>query len=1073
MMPDNVAELEELQGDTLTTAEAEQYVHAISHEGCTKENCVTSFLRGSSSPAVNQQARQAIPKDANHPVHGACFDEDSSETMPLRVRSSSASNRQARQALPQDENRENDGAPQVLTGDESTASNAPNSFRTSPRRFKIRSGRPKLKGFAIYEDQPDLQTPTDKARKSVTLPRPSKLLESNAESKSEASMVGVARSGSEASRYYGTLPLTRQALTRSSNSLASVTTVVNLADDSGPSTPSEPCVDDPNAAAAAQSCIVPQRELLEVAFSSAVESPRIWVNGTDEVEDANDKLSEPRSMLDLAAAKYPTTAAASDGLYVYFPSQMCPGTYSVEIDLEVLLSSPDYLGWQIFKIQGLPVQLDSDVRGSFQFQLKPRSDHDAPLPPVQFETSQFPIVQDVQGGHIEGDFSVSEPFSLRLRLQSEVRHIQKWNSNVSIDSSLSLTEGRGICMRNCANLTIEPAGEDTFARRVTFSVLVRNGPPSGGIYRLQSGQNSVRLSAYEHTVTDLDRTVEIWIERDHQDMESPLRLEFTCLYPSVQDISILMPVLFPKFGNVLSEKIWIFKPLPPLIVHPVIRKFLSTWTFSEHTIGSREVLCFQRMEMPPRYPNALSDDAVIRLRSHNTVSFVGLEVPDNFGQVEKCSNIIPSLDYIVDIVPQNRLECRMMFDLEVGTHQQLLRIDALEWVPKTSLINGRLCSQEQPCWWEEEDQLCLFKAPWMTPGTILQIKMAFTMIGRVDDFATERDQFTVVEVILPRTTDKVVLGGDLVCNIDDAVMTLVSNKDNIDDEAIPFSTRCGGKTKRLSLLPLGHKIELRFMLPNPIWRHSSKKPESSTRADRIRFSEGIPLQPRTLRFDDELLGSSSSSDGSDSSSDAEERLSNDIEAPISVGTLNDIDPDINTSDNSSNPDPATAYKDVREHWSHQLWGSDASSISSNEDEAAEKDEDNEGEDRGPGWFWDGILFAFNTCVNVANIPNAAYRRLDHITSMRFRMRYLVLVLVCISLKNFPTTEITLSAVQDIPVAGKYTEHEVEVPVRLGEENDEMVGEEMVGQEARKEDTVERRTLRDTIDMWLGWRPVRD
>ena len=55
MMPDNNAEeLEELQGHTPTAAQADPYVDAISHEGCTKENCVASFLRTPSSYEVRK-----------------------------------------------------------------------------------------------------------------------------------------------------------------------------------------------------------------------------------------------------------------------------------------------------------------------------------------------------------------------------------------------------------------------------------------------------------------------------------------------------------------------------------------------------------------------------------------------------------------------------------------------------------------------------------------------------------------------------------------------------------------------------------------------------------------------------------------------------------------------------------------------------------------------------------------------------------------------------------------------------------------------------------------------------------
>ena len=1169
---DNAAELQELQGDTLTTKEAEEYVHAARHEACYEEHTAeNSPLQSLPSPVLNRLATQATPRNDISPKALATIGNDNSE------RHIGCSDR---------------ATPQVAKGQENRTPHTPDSDPSplqsvldlptdglliqTPKKFKIRSRRRPMTELAKHQDQMQLQTPTHKPRKPLILPRP---IENNTdghcgnlkfsraptdeyESSDRlrvASVYGATCPGQDASRYYGTLPLSRSALTQSltamgSDSFSSVTTIVDLTDTNTLPLAPDPSVHDQNITASPP-FVKPYKEILEAAFSCPVESLRIWMKGLDYLIDNSPKVpaidvsdndtsqllspsskdiqssldaeaekSEPPLNIELAAASHPMTVIAADILHVYFPSKMSSDTYVVELNVDLLLSKPDNLGWQTFRIPGLPFEADSGVRGNLELQLVSNADDSAPIPPVQFDTRRFCSIRLVGEEYIESTFLVSEPFSLPLRLQAEINHVREWNSNVAISSSLAYKFGHGTCMKNHASLSIEPTGKDTFARRASFSVLVRNGPPSGGIYKLDSGQCSVKLCPYENTVTDFDRTVEIWIERDQQDMEKPLRLEFTCLYYSIHETSILLPVVFPKVGKVLSEKIWIEKPSLPLVLNPVIRKFLSTWTVNEQMVGGREVLCFLRMEMPSRYPNALSDDAIIRLRSHHPVSFLGLEVPDEFEQVEKCLGIVPLVNYVVDIVPRQRLECRMTFDLEVGTHQHLLKIEALEWVPKYALINGRICSQENPCWWEAGDHLCLFKTPSMMAGDILHIEMAFIMIGQLNDSASQRDQFIKLNGTLPRITDKVIFGGDLVCNIDDAVITLVSNKNSIDDEDMPFSILFGENTKRLPLLQRGYKLELMFKLPNPIWQDPSKKSKKTTRVDTIRFSAGIPLRPRILRFDDETVDAySSSSGGYDGDCDTGEDLNMGHETPISnhqavtrtktaLTAAKDVETGVdlgiealNDGQNADrNANPGTD-KEGWQHWKRQVYGSDVSSSSSDKGEAGpvETDEmENEDEhghagadedadleldlelQRGLGWIWNGLRNAFITFWWLVFLTNAVLLRLRRRSPWRFLMRYLVLFFIGISARHYSSVEGLLPGIPSAVISNQsevtgpiYTTGRRASPLLLhsSEEPQEQAPEEKTVCEDKSDESEEReeRNMRDRIDFWLGWRPIQD
>ncbi|KAL8922397.1 MAG: hypothetical protein Q9172_003590 [Xanthocarpia lactea] len=1067
----NSTELKELHGDTLTASEAEEYIYTIKHESSLEDNKVESVpLQALSSSASNRHALQATLKG------GIVVEDVTTIGNRFPKRQVSFSDPGTPQTPTGDENRASHALVKVpyhsqpLNGPSLTADDWPVQ---SPRRFKIGSRDPRLNDFTIHKDQPHLQTPTHKPRKPATLPRPSRL-------------------GYEISRYYGTLPLSRpsksKSVTGSPESSSSVVTVVDLP------LASDPCVDDQKSPrvwvneTCYVDCILPIVQGIDAIDNAASQpsSPSSKDKLVNQGRIHDTKLSEPSHMWKPVTTKHPMMAVSSDVLYVYFPSEMCPDSYSIEADLDVFLSEPNCQGWQSFMIPGLPTNPFCDVRGIIQFTLISPSDHHAPIRQAQFDPSGFSLIQGVQKNHIEGGFTTAEPFSLRLRLESEVKQIHEWNSDVAIHSSIHYTKGQGIYMRNQANLTVEPTKEGTFARRANFSVLIRNGPPSGGIYRLKSGECLVELPLYEYNVTDFDRTVEIWIERDDQDMEKQLKLEFTCLYPGIKEASILLPVVFPKLGKVLSENIWLFKPLPPLAVYPVIRKFLSTWSFSEQLVGRREVLCFTRMEMPPRYPNALSDDAVVRLCNLEPVSFVGLNAPEDFGQVEKCSNVVPSLDYVVDMLPDNRLGCRILFDLEVGTQQHLLNVEAKDWVPISSSINGRVCSQDHPCWWEEDNQMCLYKPPWMMSGDILHIKLAFIMIGRIDDLATKKDHFVTVNINLPRIMDKVIFGGDLVCNINDAVVTLVSDQDNNHyNEDIRFLTCYGENTKRLPILQRGYTLGLMFKMLNPIWRDPSKTPEPLEIADKIRFSEGFPLQPRTLRFDDEASSTAASSSSSDNSNhEPNSPGACDTTDKQAIEALNNADEETDFSEREIKLQPAAAGKDVRRRWRHQLRASNRGSSSSDDGEDSSVENNNEGsdvdeEDEGSGWFLIAIWRAFKTCVRLAHV---IYRYWYRRSSMRFIIGLLVLGPIYFLLHYHADLDLhglqtgsneTLTVNMNTCQQEVYYLADIDVPPEINAVPLPMARGEQALEESDSEglDDEQDESFRDRVDKWLGWRPV--
>ncbi|KAL8700692.1 MAG: hypothetical protein Q9224_000850 [Gallowayella concinna] len=910
-----------LDGDTLTASKAGDYLHTIE-------------LESSEDDVQRPKPLQCLSSSVNLPASRRARTRQQLVVNDLVTSKGGLPKRRVCSSAPQSENRH----PQM--GLSPTLEDWSNR---SPRRFKIRARMVQPGRVHTHEDVAAPDTPTRKPRKAATLPRSSKPFKVPT-----ISGCIVRQPVDEPSRYYGARPLVRttnvQPLMDSPESCGSVVTVVGPIQTNTLATTYQDTLMTP-------SRVFSRRDLLspKAAPLSPAESPRVWLYGTSMMQYMCSMLAYNVDIyqLEVAAAPHPRTIISNKTLYVYFPAQMCPDTYEIKVDANVLLSTPDILGWRSLIIPGLLREQSGGVRGLIHFLLVSREGDHTEVPAAQFDPTGSVVIQSAHKRQLTGDFSMSEPFCLRLRFEGEVKHVKEWNSDVNVYSTVYSKQGPGVYIRNQVNLTTEPVKKEPSARRTMFSMLIRNGPPDGGVYRLRAGECVVELSSHVYTVSDFERAVKIWIERDTGDMGKQLKIIFTCHYPSIEGVSIVLPVILPRIGKVLSEKIWVLKPLPPLVVCPITRGFLSTWECIELSAGGREILCYYRKEMPSTYPHAMSDDVVVRLHDLEPVSFVGLEVPDDFGRVEQCSGMVRALNMTVDIVPGNRLECCLSLDLEVGTNR-LLSIEALGWVPMYASINRQICSQEYPLWWEEGDELCLIQAPWMSQGDVLHIEISFALVRRIDDLSTEKEQFIMVNSTLPRITDKVILGGTMTCNISDAVAEVYFNKDShLDSEVVTFSTRAGEKTKRLPLLRRGYKLELGTHLLNPKWRFRSKAP---VKVDKHRFTKGIPLQPRSVRFEDEFEDTSSSSseypeDGPSSSS-----------SPCMQSSVHQTVQDENTPDTDNADKQKIDTSNATNHHvnDHEISGSGRHSGSESEVDLPSTEDER--------WI-DSVIAALNTYVN--------------------------------------------------------------------------------------------------------------
>lgn len=550
----------------------------------------------------------------------------------------------------------------------------------------------------------------------------------------------------------------------------------------------------------------------------------------------------------------PSTVLSDETIFVCFPKQMSMGIYEVQLDLDVFLSQPDSLRWQSFGLPNLLTEKCSDAKGIIEFSIGPQINDEIGATPAQFHPTGGVVFQDVQPRWVKGSFAVHQAFLLRVRLLIESYRIERWDAAVTIYSIISNKDGMGMNIKHNVGLTVMRPREDLFAKRFVFAMLIKNGPRDTGFYRLKPGQCLLRLHNDEYAVNEPHDTVEILVERDSQDMDKRLGVEFTCNYRDIKEISISLPVVFSKLGSVLSERIWLLKPFPPLKLHAVSQRFLSTWDISKQRIGKRQLLCFNRREMPPLYPRNLADEASVLVHRLSPVIFNGFRHQEDAINIEGPYDIIPALDMIVDIIPGKRLECRLFFNLEAGSHQRLAQIDASGWEPKYALTNGRLCTERDARWWYEDLQISLFQNSKMVPGENLRVEIVFVVTPQFDHFLFTREKGDQVQISypLPRITDKTILGGNLKCSYDNTVITVMHKcSGDLDYEELRFFNSYGEDNKRLPNMHRGHELVVNFWMLHPHKLNRSTSIQRTSKADNVRFSGGLPLLPRLVHFDDE------------------------------------------------------------------------------------------------------------------------------------------------------------------------------------------------------------------------------
>lgn len=580
----------------------------------------------------------------------------------------------------------------------------------------------------------------------------------------------------------------------------------------------------------------------------------------------------------------PSTALVDGTIVVCFPKSMPMGIYEVQLDMEISLTEPDTLLWQSFGLPRLLKEKCSTAKGIFEFSFLPEIIDKVDATPAQFYAAGGVVFQEVRPRLLKASFAIYQAFLLRVRLRTESHRIERWDAAVTIYSVISDKGDMGMNIKHNVGLTIVRPRQDLFTQRCVFTMLIKNGPRDSGVYRLKSGQCLLRLQKDAYALKGSRDTVEIVVERDYQDMDKRLGVEFACNYADVEEVSVSLPVISSEFGLVLSEKLWLLKPFPPLKLHAISQRFSSTWYVNKQRIGKKQLLSFERKKMPPLYPRHLAEDAIVSIRRLTPVTFKQ-DVIEN-----RSCDVIPAFNMVVDIFPQKRLECRMSFSLEAGSgsHQRLVQFDAIGWEPKYALVNGRLCTDRNAQWFYDDEHISLLETTQTALGEKLRIEIAFEVHPYFEKFQFSRERGDQVQTSypLPCITDKTILGGSLKCSYDNTRVDIrhPSPADPQYDELF-FLNTYGEDTRRFPTMRRGHELHISWWMLRPRKSNRSTVTSSTSNTDRIRFSGGLPLSQRQVHFDDKNPDKSHDSDDECDDSSSSSNFVSVKSAPQATGMI--------------------------------------------------------------------------------------------------------------------------------------------------------------------------------------------
>ncbi len=498
--------------------------------------------------------------------------------------------------------------------------------------------------------------------------------------------------------------------------------------------------------------------------------PRVWLR-----RDNSPSINILRNPTLPATVSTEPYWAKDDGMiYLAFPHEVTAGIYQVELEANLKLSRPYRCGWQSFKVSGLPSNEGKENTGGFELIVKPKLDGSG-FPELEFDTGHLLDARTLGSRELIARFRLLDPLLLYLRSKERIRDINNWNTAVTLYTVPAWSMDEGTQMKHHASLTFEVPDRDLFAENVRFSIIVKYGPREGRSYILGTYEDSVSLAndeGLEYNQGPNASEAEITITRSMRNLEKPIDLYFVLNYPDSEYVTLSLPTFRPNSGKALSERIMLLKASPPLFLDLLARGHLSTWKMTEQYNGEETWMCLDRVDTPPLFPDGLKDDAMIRIRKLCPVHYEALETCDDPLLPEHPSNLVRDIDIRLEKVFGEELECRMSLGIQVGSSCRLLTVDDHDWIPSFFTIDGQLATEKSGEWREnEEGYKTLFKSSTMTSGQIVRLEMHWKELVISDEFKGDGVDKAKIEYKLPSILGKLILGGTLVCRIDEGTQS--------------------------------------------------------------------------------------------------------------------------------------------------------------------------------------------------------------------------------------------------------------------------------------------------------------
>ena len=471
-------------------------------------------------------------------------------------------------------------------------------------------------------------------------------------------------------------------------------------------------------------------------------------------------------------------------LELYFADDVAPGIYLIEIEASISLSVPDLSGWRSFLIPGLlPLQdIDKPVLVNFRVQsISPRSPTQSGKSPIeqfycswiaeaQFSSDHLYDVGISTPTQISGKCQLNSFLIIQLRLKIPVYNLDYWDSSNSLRTFPRWSEGLGLQMEHHVSLNLIGPAQAIYAQRVRYSFLSKNGFRNAAEFTMNLGECLIELGNIDWQDTLTEHHGEVTVIRHLEDLGKPLEISFTLSYPKKDQLTIRLPTLSPKTGNAMSERVMLIKPLSPLIFEYPESDSFSTWRRMDQSDEQPQEDCFNRQHLPRLFPEGLKDDLVIRVTELPPVCFRALQCEGNPLTSENPSNLVWNLKIHIDKVFGGGLECRMKFDIQAGSSDQVLEVSPHDWTPDLFVIKRRLATPAVGEWRKDRNgNLILFRLPEMTVGQTIEIALRWYKLIVRERLKPDDLEQSAVQHLLPKIVDKSILGGSLRCNVDSGV----------------------------------------------------------------------------------------------------------------------------------------------------------------------------------------------------------------------------------------------------------------------------------------------------------------